>query len=303
MNIYSVVNSRLGLALALGLGRIMPPSLGYRLAYLTADRIASRPNSSIVRAVRANQWMISGGELSSEQLDEVVREVFRHTAHSIYTLYHYLNNSVMFERMVKFSPAILEIIEKSRQGKEGMIVVGIHMSNFDLVARAGLQRGLHALALGFPNPGGGYRWQNKMRREAGWEVIPASMNAMRRAARYLSEGRTLITGADRPIPNSKYRPRFFGRPAALPVHHVLLALWAKVPIIVAAAIQQPDGIYHILASEPIEMQSYSDRQTEILSNAEAVLEVAADFIRQAPHQWAMFYPVWPEAMDKVPRNE
>lgn len=300
MNVYNVINSRVGLGLALGLGRTLPPSLGYRLAHLIADRIASRRNLSIVKAVRANQWVISGGTLSSEQLDRTVQEVFRHTAHSIYTLYHYLNNRSAFETMVKFSPSVVDIIEQSRQGKEAMIVVGIHMSNFDLVARAGFKWGLRALAISFPNPGGGYRWQNKIRREAGWEVIPASMTAIRRAAQHLSEGKVVITGIDRPISDSKYRPRFFGRPAALPVHHIHLALLTKVPVKVVAAIQQSDGAYHILSSESIVMQSHADRRIEILRNAEAVLEIAADFIRQAPHQWAMFYPVWSEALDEMP---
>jgi KDO2-lipid IV(A) lauroyltransferase len=300
MNVYDVINSRVGLGLALGLGRTLPPSLGYRLANLIADRIASRRNSPIAKAVRANQWVVSGGTLSSEQLDRSVQEVFRHTAHSIYTLYHYLNNRSAFEAMVKFSSPVLEIIEQSRQGKQAMIVVGIHMSNFDLVARAGFQNGLRALAISFPNPGGGYRWQNKMRNEAGWEVIPASMTAIRRAAQHLSEGKVVITGIDRPIPDTKYRPRFFGRSAALPVHHIYLALLTKAPVRVVAAIQLSDGAYHILSSDAIFMQPHPDRRVEILRNAEMVLEIAADFIRQAPHQWAMFYPVWSEALNEMP---
>jgi predicted LPLAT superfamily acyltransferase len=35
-------------------------------------------------------------------------------------------------------------------------------------------------------------------------------------------------------------------------------------------------------------------------NTEMVLKVAEGYIRQAPYQWAMFYPVWPEALNEMP---
>jgi lauroyl/myristoyl acyltransferase len=31
-----------------------------------------------------------------------------------------------------------------------------------------------------------------------------------------------------------------------------------------------------------------------------ILRVAEDFIRYDPSQWAMTFPVWPEALDQVP---
>jgi lauroyl/myristoyl acyltransferase len=65
-------------------------------------------------------------------------------------------------------------------------------------------------------------------------------------------------------------------------------------------IKQSDGKYHFLFSEPIEMQLHSDKHTEIILNAENILHVAEGFIRHDPSQWAMTFPVWPEAMNQVP---
>jgi lauroyl/myristoyl acyltransferase len=42
------------------------------------------------------------------------------------------------------------------------------------------------------------------------------------------------------------------------------------------------------------MQSGPDLKTAIEANAERVLVEAEKFIRLAPNQWSMFYPVWPE---------
>jgi KDO2-lipid IV(A) lauroyltransferase len=77
-------------------------------------------------------------------------------------------------------------------------------------------------------------------------------------------------------------------------------LKARVPVFVVATMMQADGTYHFQVSEPITMISHPNRGMEIIMNAEAVLRVAEDFIRQAPQQWSMPFPVWPEVMDQVP---
>lgn len=173
------------------------------------------------------------------------------------------------------------------------------MSNFDFVAQSAGRLGFRALALGLPEIPGGYEWQNELRRSAGIEIVPTTHSTMRLAAQRLREGGIVITAVDRPIQGSKSKPHFFGRPAALPVHHILLALKVDVPIIVATAILRPNGIYDILTSDPIEMRQGSSRRAALVENAEAVLAQTEEFIRLAPHQWSMFYPVWPEALDEL----
>ena len=74
-----------------------------------------------------------------------------------------------------------------------------------------------------------------------------------------------------------------------------------MPIIVFATLKQPDGKYHLLFSDPIEMQPHPDKHTEIILNAEAILQVAEGFIRQDPAQWSMTFPVWPDILDQVPK--
>jgi lauroyl/myristoyl acyltransferase len=110
----------------------------------------------------------------------------------------------------------------------------------------------------------------------------------------------VATGIDRPIPEPEACPRFFNRPAALPMHHIFLASKAHVPMIIAAANFQNDGTYHVFASDPIEMDSHPDPRVAMLQNAENVLRVGEEFIRRAPQQWSVPLPVWPQVMDLVP---
>lgn len=295
-----IINSRIGVGLALGLGRFTPPGIGYGLANFFADRISSRRNWPLVHAVRTNQWMVSGKMLRTSELDRVVRDTFRHHARCLYDLYHYVEDPSGLAGRICFNQVTEWMIERSRKQQEGTVIVGVHLSNFDFVMQMAGLRGLRALTLSAPQPGGGYQWQNDLRRRHGLEIIPASMNALRQATARLCAGGMVLTGIDRPQPNSKYRPKFFGAPAALPVHHIYLALKSKVPVVVVAAFSHPDGSYELMASDLIYMQPHVDHTQELIQNAERVLKIAENFIRQIPQQWAMFYPVWPEFQAETP---
>jgi KDO2-lipid IV(A) lauroyltransferase len=295
-----VLNSRQGLELARGLSRIVPPSIGHRLAYRIADLVASRREWQRVKAVRCNQWIVRGEKSTREDLDLAVRETFRNIAHSIYDVHHYISNSKAIDRLIDFSPAIQSIIDQSQLKQEGQIAVSLHLGNHDLAYKALTLHGLRGLLLNLAELESGYEVQYKIRKKISGDVLPIGTSAIRHAVTRLREGGTVITVADWPAPESKYSPSFFGRPSAAPIHYVYLASKARVPIKLLVLLRQSNGHYYFLVSEPILVQDDADKHLRFINNAEAVLKVAEDFIRQAPQQWAMSHPLWPQLMDQVP---
>lgn len=284
----------------LWLSRTLPPGVGYRLADFVAARIAAQKDSSTTRAIRANQWVVNGEDLSAAELDQIVLDTLRHTARGVFDLFHTAQDQAAMNDQIVYSDRVENLLELNIQKKISVVGLGIHMSNFDMVAQAAYMRGLRALVISLPETDGAVERQHAMRERAGFEILPASRAALRQAVRRLQNGECVLTAIDRPVEDTKYFPSFFGRPAALPIMSIYMALKAKVPVIVLASIKQPDGKYHIFASDFIEMQTHPDRNKEIVQNAEYVLEIAADFIRQAPCQWGMSIPVWPGVYDQVP---
>lgn len=302
MNAQVILNSRFGVGLALGLARILPQKIGYGLAALIADWMANNKQLSLAQAVRVNQWVVSEGKFSVEELDQIVQETFRSRSRNLYEYYHYLEDQAVFQSRVEFSSNLIKCIELSKEKKKGIMFVCPHLGNFDLVGHVLTMRGLRPQILSYPLPPGGYQWQNRIRRMSGLDITPMTVSSMRKALKHLSEGGSVLTGVDRPLPSSKYRPRFFGRHTAMPVSYVRMAIKANIPVTVLACYGQPNGKYIVHASEPIPMHTNSDLYIETVQNAEAVLNVTADYIREVPSQWAMFYPVWPEALKEVPRH-
>jgi phosphatidylinositol dimannoside acyltransferase len=296
-----LLGSEFGIRLAGGLARLIPQRFGYAAAEFIADRIASRRNSRVVRSVRANQWIAHGEGLQGEALDQTVREAFRNSARSIYELYRGLEHLQEANDSILIDPSAEFIFRRPEFEERGLMLVSLHLGNFDLILHMLSKRGVKPLVLTIPNPRGGRRVEFESREKAGARLLLPGVAAFRKALRHLKLGGMAATGIDRPIPNPRFRPRFFGRPAALPLHYIFLAIKAAVPVVLLTTIRRPDGKHLIFASDPLEMELNPDRETEALQNAERVLRVAEDAIRKAPAQWSESLPVWPDMLDRVPR--
>lgn len=300
INLQQVINSPIAVRLVSFLGRVIPPGIGYPVCDLIADWVATRRDSKVVQAVRVNQWMVHGTDLQKAALDKAVWETFRNNARNLYDLYHYTRRPEETHHFIRLDSVAGALVEQPEFGDQGLVIIGLHLSNFDLAMQYMCRQGFKPMILTMADPQGGRRMEFERRRKAGMNMVPASMSALRLAVRHLERGGMVLTGMDRPVPNPKYCPEFFGCAAPLPIHPVYLASKARVPIVIMVAFQQPDGKYHVMASEPIEMEQYPDHATGNLRNAEKVLRRAEDFIRLAPQQWNMFLPVWPDLLEKVP---
>lgn len=173
------------------------------------------------------------------------------------------------------------------------------MSGFDIVSQAAARRGLRVIALSLPEETQTVAWQHEFRRRSGLEILPGTLANLRLALQRLSAGEIVMTGIDRPTPGLKYRPRFFGHPAPLPTHHIYLAQKARVPVMVFATMFDGQH-YRILASEELKLHSHPNRNEEMTCNAELVLKAAEALICQAPHQWVVPLPVWPDRAGELP---
>jgi lauroyl/myristoyl acyltransferase len=300
IDFQQIINNPFAVNLVSFVARITPVGIGYPACNWIGDWIAARRDSKLTRIVRTNQWVIRGANLEKLALDRAVRETLRNNARDIYNLHHHLHKPEARQRMIVLNPAAHELAGRPEFADRGLVIVGLHLSNFDLILQSIFRQGFKAMVLTIPNPQGGRRVEYEIRRRTGMNLIPASLGALKQAVKYLQQGGMVLTGMDRPTQNPKYRPRFFGCEASLPTHYVTLASKARVPIVVMAATQQADGKYHVMSSEPIEMEHDPDHGREILRNAEKVLKQAETFIRLAPQQWNVPLPVWPELLDTVP---
>lgn len=296
MDLQKLANSRFGVGLTLWIGRTMPRKFSYRLVDFGARLIAKR-DIKLTRAIKANQWVARGETSSPAELSETVREVLTHAGYCFADFYHDLTNPEGLKALSPFSPSHQALIDCGRCDTPGAFVVAPHLSAFDIALLALAHQGLHAKVLTYGNPTGGYEIQNEIRASTGLDITPVrGEETHQETIEWMRNGGVVITAVDRPIRRKAHTLTFFGRPSPLPAGHIRMALDAEVPVIVAAAHRTPEQIYEIKLSDPIKMERLADNNQEVQHNAEKVLQAIEGFIREAPEQWLMYYPVWAEVL-------
>jgi KDO2-lipid IV(A) lauroyltransferase len=302
-SIDRLIYSSAGLWAVVSLAKAVPPTVGHAAADLIARWLASRKDSKLIRAARDNQAVIAGQTMSPASLEAAVQAVVRNAARAQYDLYHYVENQAAVKRMYTFDEACRVFLDRREFEGRGLILAALHTPGFDLGLRwlCRYQWKFNPMVLTIPNPEGGRQLEFEDRQKMGMQLIPGSAAGLHKAMRYLQQGGLVMTGIDHPVAECDPLPLFFGRPAALPTHHIFLALKAHAPIVVETSWLGEDGNYHVHASPPIEMERHANRQEELLRNAEKVLAAAEGFIHQEPRQWLMFLPVWPEARQDISR--
>ena len=300
-NLKAYLNGSMTIYLGRFIGWALNRKTGFKLADHIARWIARHENYAMVKAVKANQWVVWGQPAHLEVLEELTFKVFQSAIRSLFDYFHFLKKPEALRELISFSPRIQPLLERIRNNQP-CVLVGPHLSNFELLGYSLALNGIKAQILSVPNPNDAYKAQNKLRRKTGIEITPISHNAFRQALKRLRDGGVVVTGLDRPISDDKmqkYGLDFYGRKAHLPVIHVHLAKEVDAPIFVLSFIMQADWTYQMQVSDPIWIEPNLDREIEIVNNAERVLLAGREQINQAPAQWAMFFPVWPKALDEI----
>ncbi len=300
MNFQKFANSSYGVRTGMWLGEHLSPANATRLSRFIARQLAQHPHWAITRAVRLNQWMVSGRRLQGEALQAATEAVFFHAGRCIADLYRVLRSPEAIKKSVTLDAFLDRWIEISQQ-KRGIFVVAPHTSNFDLLLQAAAWHGLKITALAYGQPTGGYDLQNELRQRAGVRIVLArSREDEARVVEILRQGGMVVTGIDRPIRRKRHTLHFFGQPAPLPAGHIRMALAADAELMVIVPYQNEEtGLYGVEISEPFDLIRTDDPYHTLVRNAERALSILETFIRRRPHQWLMFYPVWPQFLSEV----
>lgn len=280
--------------LGLFLGRHLSLGAGNYWATHVGRYLASKPNRALLKDIKANQWVITGGKLSPTDLDAIAELVVVNLTRALFEYFYYYQHPEEGKQLTRLSPEMSTALDEMLSGKVPTLVLGPHLGNFDLFGMMLTWLGLRPLVLSYPNPNNAYKAQNKLREGLGVRVLPLTPSAYREARLALRAGTSVITGLDRAVPdNHKYMPVFFGHPAPLPVFYVNLALDTGAKVRVACGVRQEDGSYLLDSSKPLKFTRYATHEETYLRNAEMALAEAEKFVLRNPAQWAMFHPVWP----------
>jgi lauroyl/myristoyl acyltransferase len=294
MRFQDVTSSKAATRIGIFIGQHMPRWLGYGLARVVSG-VMARQKPQIYWTVRANLRQILGSEADDVRLDEMTRHVFFHAGQTYYDFFHAIDQPPeVLAEAVRIPEAFIAQIQSETARGRGVLLLGTHMSNFDLASLSMGAQGLPIQILSLADPQAGFHILNYLRAKGGYEVTPITPESLRAAIRRLKSSGIVMTGMDHPIPEDRELIEFFGRPAYLPVGPVRLALMTGATVIVGSCYYEPDEGYAFEFTEPIEMIHIGDRRQDILTNTRRLAVILEGYVRAHPEQWMMFRSLWPE---------
>lgn len=139
----------------------------------------------------------------------------------------------------------------------------------------------------------------RKRREKGINLIAVSN--VREMIRVLRSGGTLCLLFDRPMTRDRGVPvRFFGRDTAVPAGPAALALKTGATVLPVFMYREPDNSFASVIHPPLEWHSTHDRESDMQTIMQKLMEILQSVVRARPDQWYMFRPMWPEDTQIVP---
>jgi lauroyl/myristoyl acyltransferase len=295
MHVQDFFSSKLVTQVGVLIAQHVPRRLGYGLAKMGANMIARR-KPEVYWTVRGNLRQIIGQDVNENALHNMTRQVFTHAGQTYYDFFNAIGQPPeILAKAVHIPESLFMHINSGMAQGRGVLLLGMHMSNFDLTILSLGAHGLPIQVLTVADPRAGFRFLNRLRVKAGFEVTPITPESLRAALRRLRNGGVVITAGDRPIPEDRELIGFFGRPAYLPLGPARLAMMSGATILVGGCHYDFQGGYVVDVTGPIEMVRTGDWRRDMLANTGRLSTILEGYVRAHPEQWMMFYPLWPEA--------
>lgn len=270
--------------------RVVPLGAAYALAEAAgslAYRFFPIPRNDII----ANLSVVTGEPPNSPRVGSLAREAFITDA----------KNWVDTLRIGRVTDEeILSMVEvdnwerlvaASARGR-GVIIVMLHLGNFDLVGQVLAARGYRlTVPVERVRPERLFNLLTSERRSRGLNAVPLDQ-APREMVRALRAGELVAMAGDRGAGGRPVEVDLFGKPALIPRAAVSLARRTGSPVLVGVGLRREAGRYHGILFEEIPIARTADVAADDRENAQRLARVMEEAITQAPGQWLMFKRLW-----------
>lgn len=186
-----------------------------------------------------------------------------------------------------------EAIDAAIREGRGVVLIGLHMGNWDLGAAALASRDypLNVVVESF-RPQRLNEWVQETRRRLGMRTIP--MESLVAIMRALRRNEVLAMLIDRPDPLNGVWVSFCNAMTRVPAGAATLALRTGARVVTAGVVRLPDNTYLGLADAILQSEPTGDPARDVQRLTQLIMASLEGFLRRYPDQWYMFRPMWLE---------
>jgi KDO2-lipid IV(A) lauroyltransferase len=293
MRVERILNHPSVTGAGMRLAQRLPRRAGYALSEVVATVIC-RTRPLLYRVVQHNLRHILGPSVGEATLAATTRALFVHAGRANYEFFHAVGKSAREAgATLPLPPARIAQIRAALADGRGVLLLGAHMSNFNLgIPALAAAVDVPIQALSIANPNEGFTLLNQWRKEWGIEITPISAQSLRQAVKRLEMGGVVLTAFDHPAPRKDKLIPFFGQPSYMPLGPARLARIADVLVLLGTCYYDPVRGY-VLDTDVLDAEHSNDRQHDTVVNAARMAQILERYVGAHPEQWLMYYPFWP----------
>jgi KDO2-lipid IV(A) lauroyltransferase len=277
------------LRLASWLLRILPASLMYRLA-ITAGWCAFYIVRDAREAVIANLAVVLGKSATSSDVRSAAISAFQNDAMNwVDTLRIGRLSLSEIQAMVQVED--WSLLEDALAAGNGLILVTLHLGNFDFVGQVLLARGYRlTVPVERMQPHALFDFLVEQRTKNGINIVPVE-HAPRELIRALRSGELVGLAGDRNIAGKTVTLPVFGLPAPLPTGPMSLARRTGCPVVLAVGIREGPGRFRGMM-QAVPMTFSGNGALDDAHNLATFVELMEQMVALFPGQWLVFRRFW-----------
>jgi KDO2-lipid IV(A) lauroyltransferase len=238
-----------------------------------------------------NLRLAFGDALSDDEINRIVREVFRNFAQTAVEFVRI--PSLDYEKAVTLiSPENRERLDECLERGKGVILVTGHFGNWELMAAAGALAGYPISAVARPmNHSIWDKIINEIRQSSGLKIIARDRSAFAIVKR-LKRNEVIGILTDQNTRRQNIFVDFFGMKAATTSGPALLALKTGAALVPAFMLRSEHGSHRLIIEEPIEVVPTGDIEADALVLTQKYTAALEKYVRQYPSQWLWLHRRW-----------
>ena len=253
------------------------------------------------RAVADNLRHAHYGRIDETRLRRQTITVFRMSARNFWDL-------LCLPRMtreelratLRMQPSDWERIEQLADQEHGTIIISAHLGAFDFVGQYVVASKFKPLVLTTPTVSPFlFAGVTYLRTSMGARIEIANTHSLRALVNELRAGGMIGLVADRDFGETGRPVTLFDAETTLPSGPIKLARQTGAPLVPWLGFRehtyQRRRGFVVMSEPPIYVARTANRDADIACGLQQLAELYERAISQAPDQWVMFQPVWPEA--------
>ncbi len=275
-----------------GLLRHIPRHIAMNVMTLIAD-VAYLVSGRTRSVVASNIRRVVGGEMSSEDLQRLVRSSFGSYA-------RYWVDLALLSRLpdrdyddLLDEHDLVEFIEVHQH--RGAVIALPHIGSWEI---AGLWAHRHGYAVNtVAEPASSEaltEWFRQQRDELGIHAFTTTDNVISQLLAALDRDELVTLVADRNIGGEGIDVLFFGEVVKMPGGPALLALRSGCPLIPLAVYHDRADFHQPVLLPPISLERTGRLRDDVVRVTQDLACAFEELIKRAPEQWHVFQPIWPQ---------